>query len=242
MAVRMPAANCAVAIAAFIALVATAGNVAEVSKSENIGPWEIEAIYKGDQFDRCSIKRSLQDDIVARFVRTSDGLSLRLESPNWTLERGKKYPVKMTMASLSLDTEVSAEPDSVLVTIDDQKFESALRDASALNIIAAGATIRVPLDKSAVAFDELAQCVEKNVGTVAANVFCGSATSAVVAGVREGKSAECQQDAGMSAETSATEDSKPAEDIKPLMPVKSRKLRSRPLPSFLANLFNSQRQ
>ena len=176
------------------------------TKSENIGPWEIEAIYKGDKFDRCSINRSLQDDIVARFVRTSDGLILELELPNWTLERGKNYPVKMTMATLSLDTEVAAEPQSVSMTIEDKKFESALRDAGALNIIAAGATIRVPLDKSTVAFDELAQCVEKNATTVAANVFCGSATSAVVAGVREGKSAECQQDAGMSAETGATED------------------------------------
>jgi hypothetical protein len=242
MAVLLSAANCAVAIAASIALVATTGHAAEVSKSENIGPWEIDAIYKGDQFDRCSINRSLQDDIVARFVRTSDGLTLELESPNWTLERGKNYPVKMTMATLSLDTEVAAEPQSVSMTIDDKKFESALRDASALNIIAAGATIRVPLDKSTVAFNELARCVEKNATTVAANVFCGSATSAVVAGVREGKSAECQQDAGMSAETKAIEDSEPAEDIKPLMPVKSRKLRSRPLPPFLANLFNSQRQ
>jgi hypothetical protein len=162
----MPAANCAVAIAAAIALVATAGHAAEVSKSENIGPWEIEAMYKGDQFDRCSINRSLQDDIVARFVRTSHRLTLELESPNWTLERGKNYPVKMTMGTLSLDTEVAAEPDSVSVTIDDKKFENALRDASALNIIAAGATIRVPLDKSTVAFDELAQCVEKNATTV----------------------------------------------------------------------------
>jgi hypothetical protein len=242
MAVLLSAANRAVAIAASIALVATAGHAAERSKSEHIGPWEIEAIYQGDQFDRCSINRSLQDDIVARFVRTSDGLILELESPNWTLERGKNYPVKMTMATLSLDTEVAAEPQSVSMTIDDKKFESALRDAGALNIIAAGATIRVPLDKSTVAFDELAQCVEKNATTVAANVFCGSATSAVVAGVREGKSAECQQDAGMSVETGATEDSKPAEDIKPLMPVKSRKSRTRPLPSFLADLINSQRR
>jgi len=62
---------------------------AEESKSENIGPWEIEAIFKTDKFDRCSINRTLQDGIVVSFVHTSDGLTLELESPNWKLERGK---------------------------------------------------------------------------------------------------------------------------------------------------------
>ena len=82
---------------------------AEESKSENIGPWEIEATFKADEFDRCSINRTLDDDIVATFVRTSDGLSLELESPNWKLERGKQYPVKMNLGPLSFDAEVAAE-------------------------------------------------------------------------------------------------------------------------------------
>jgi hypothetical protein len=35
------------------------------SKSDTIGPWEIEATFKADKFDRCSISRKLDDDIVA---------------------------------------------------------------------------------------------------------------------------------------------------------------------------------
>src|SRR5262245_50599043 len=93
----------------------------EESKSETIGPWEIEAVFKGDTFDRCAIHRELRDGIVARFVRTGDGLSLELESPNWKLERGKNYPVKMAMGPLSFDTEVAAESDSVSMAIKDEK-------------------------------------------------------------------------------------------------------------------------
>jgi hypothetical protein len=161
----------AAAIAASMALPALPGHAAEESKSETIGPWEIAAIFKGDKFDRCAIDRTLRDDIVVRFVRTADGLSLELESPNWKLERGKKYPVTMAMGPFSLDTEVAAESGSVSMDIDDKKFENGLRSASALNIVAAGATIRVPLDKSRIAFDRLAQCVEKNNRSVDSNPF-----------------------------------------------------------------------
>jgi hypothetical protein len=150
------------AIAGAIVLPAASGHAAEESKSENIGPWEIEATFKGDKFDRCSINRSLQEEIVARFVRTSDGLSFELESPNWKLERGKSYPVKMAIGPHSFDTEVAAESNAVSMDIEDQEFETGLRSASVLNVVAAGATIRVPLDKSTVAFERLAQCVEKN--------------------------------------------------------------------------------
>jgi hypothetical protein len=153
--------GCVVAVAAFITLPPATGRAAEESKSENIGPWEIEAIFKGDKFDRCSISRSLAGDITARFIRT-DGLSLELESPNWKLERGKNYPVKMALGPQSFDTEVAAEPNSVSMDIKDKTFESGLRNASTLNVIAAGATIRVPLDESRVAFDRLERCVEKN--------------------------------------------------------------------------------
>jgi hypothetical protein len=148
---------------------------AEETKSDTIGPWEIEATFKGDRFDRCVINRKLDDDIVASFVRTGDDLALELESPNWKLERGKTYPVKMTLGSLSFDTEVAAEPNSVSMAVTDQKFEAALRNASALNVVAAGATIRVPLDKSRLAFDRLDQCVDKNDVAVATNPFVAPA-------------------------------------------------------------------
>ena len=39
----------------------------EESKSDTIGPWKIESVFK---VDRCSINRTLKDDIVVTFVRT----------------------------------------------------------------------------------------------------------------------------------------------------------------------------
>lgn len=148
---------------------------AEESKSETIGPWEIEATFKGDTFDRCSINRKLDDDIVATFVRSSGGLSLELESPEWKLERGQDYPVKIGLGPLSFDAELAAEPSSVSMDIKDKKLETGLRSAKALNVIAAGATIKVPLDKSADAFDRLAECVEKNDRSVRTNPFVAPA-------------------------------------------------------------------
>ena len=226
------------AIAASVTLAIASGHAAEDRRSQDLGPWEIETIYKGDKLDHCSINRSLQDDIVARFVRTTDDMTLELESPKWKLERGKNYPVKISAGSLSLDAEVAAEPQSVSLDFDNKKLESALRNASTLNIVAAGATIRVPLDKSAVAFDALVKCVEERAETVAANIFCAPATSATASGVREDKSAECKKDAGASGQTTKAEDSKPAEDVKPLRRVKSKKFRSRPIPAFFAEMFN----
>jgi hypothetical protein len=148
---------------------------AEESKSESIGPWEIEATFKGDTFDRCAINRKLDGDIVASFVRTGDTLTLELKSPNWKLERGQDYPVKIDLGPLSLDAKLAAEPSSVSMDVNDNKFEAGLRSAKALNVVAAAATIRVPLDKSADAFDRLAECVEKNDKSVQTNPFVAPA-------------------------------------------------------------------
>jgi hypothetical protein len=164
-----------VAVAAFIALPVTVGRAAEESKSDTIGPWQIEAAFKADKFDRCSISRKLDDDIVADFVRTSDGLTLVLSSPNWKLDRGKQYPVKMNLGSLSWEDQVAAEASSVSVDIKDKKFSTGLRSASALSVVGAGATIKVPLDKSADALDRLDQCVEKNEKAVQTNPFVAPA-------------------------------------------------------------------
>jgi len=160
-----------VTAAAVIALPGAASRAAEETKSDTIGPWEIEAVFKGDGFDRCSISRSLQDDIVVRFIRTADDLSLELESPNWKLEPGKDYPVKMAAGPLSFDKDFAAESNSVSTTIKDQRLERALRSAATLNVVAAGATIRVPLDKSMVALNRLKQCVDKNNKAVETNPF-----------------------------------------------------------------------
>jgi hypothetical protein len=242
---RSSTATVALAVVASVTLAVASGHAAEDGRSQDLGPWEIETIYKGDKLDHCSINRSLQDDIVARFVRTTDDMTLELESPKWKLERGKNYPVKIAVGSLNLDAEVAAEPQSVSLDFDNKKLESALRNASTLNIVAAGATIRVPLDKSSVAFDALAKCVEEKAETVAAaNIFCAPATSATASGMRDDQSAECKQDAGASEdttskETTKAEESKPAEDVKPLRRVKSKKFRSRPIPAFFAEMFDA---
>ena len=49
----------------------------EEIKKDNIGPWEIEATFKNNKFDHCAISRKV-DEVVASFLRTSDGLSLTL--------------------------------------------------------------------------------------------------------------------------------------------------------------------
>ena len=61
----------------------------EETKKDTIGPWEIEATFKDNKFHHCAISRKV-DEVVASFLRTSDGLSLTLESPNWKLDRGKE--------------------------------------------------------------------------------------------------------------------------------------------------------
>jgi hypothetical protein len=230
------------AIVASATLAIAAGHAADDRQSQDLaqdlGPWKIETIHTGDKLDRCSINRPLKDDIVARFVRTSDHMTLELESPKWKLERGKTYSVKIAVGSLSKDAEVAAEPQSVSLGLDDETLENALRNASTLNIVAAGATIRVPLDKSAVAFDALRQCAEEKGETVATNIFCAPANSATASGVRD-KSAECQPDAGAPEKATKAEDAKPAQDVKPLRRVKSKKFRSRPIPAFFTEMFEA---
>jgi hypothetical protein len=141
------------------------------TNAEAIGPWQIEAVYKNDKFDRCSISRTLDDDIAVSFVRTGKELSLELSSPNWKLENGKNYPVTMKLGPQSFDREVAAEASSVAMDVSDAKFVSGLRAANALDVVAAGATIHVPLDQSSAAFERLEQCVAKNERAVETNPF-----------------------------------------------------------------------
>jgi hypothetical protein len=142
----------------------------EEIKKDNIGPWEIEATFKDNKFDHCSISRKV-DEVVASFLRTSDGLTLTLESPNWKLERGKTYPVRMKAGAVSWNTDVAAEPNSVSVAVTDTKFKAGLRAASALAVEGAGATIRIPLDQSRAALERLDRCLTKNSRAVETNPF-----------------------------------------------------------------------
>src|SRR5262245_8516214 len=89
--------------AALVAVPLAAGHAVAASTTDTIGPWDIEATFKGEKFDRCSISRKLDDDVVATFTRTGDDLTLELASPNWKLERGKLYPVKMNLGPVSFD-------------------------------------------------------------------------------------------------------------------------------------------
>ncbi len=162
---------CLVSCCLALAVMAPLASAAEKANTDAIGPWEIEAAFKGDTFDRCSITRKLDDDIVAAFIKTNDTLTLELSSPNWKLDRGKSYPVKMTLGPKSFDEEVAAEASSVSMAIKDEKFAAALRSASLLDVVGAGATIRVPLDKSRDAFDRLDECVTKNERAVETNPF-----------------------------------------------------------------------
>ena len=143
----------------------------EESKTDSIGPWEIEATFKEDKFDRCSIRRTLDNDIAVTLIKTGDGMTLLLESPNWKLDRGKQYPVRMALGPQTWDTEVAAETNAVSIEVNDKRFASGLRTANALNVVAAGATIRVPLDRSTVALNRLDECVEKNDRAVETNPF-----------------------------------------------------------------------
>jgi hypothetical protein len=142
----------------------------EEIKKDNVGPWEIEATFKDNKFDHCAISRKV-DEVVASFLRTSDGLSLTLESPNWKLDRGKHYPVRMKAGAASWSTDVAAEANSVSVPISDKKIKEGLREASVFVVEGAGATIRIPLHQSRAALDRLDQCLTKNSRAVETNPF-----------------------------------------------------------------------
>ncbi len=60
-----------------------------------IGPWQIEAAYKGQKFERCAMSRETPDGVNVRFTRDADGLELNMSSPKWKLGRGKSYPVEL---------------------------------------------------------------------------------------------------------------------------------------------------
>ena len=155
----------------FILIAPTCVLAAEEIKRDNVGPWEIEATFKNDKFDHCAISRTI-DEVVARFVRTSDGLlSLVLESPNWKLERGKNYSVHMKAGAANWNTEVAAESTSVSVPISDKRFKDGLRAANTLVVEGAGATIRIPLDQSLAALERLDECLVKNSQAADTNPF-----------------------------------------------------------------------
>ena len=150
----------------------------EEIKKDNIGPWEIEATFKNNKFDHCAISRKV-DEVVASFLRTSDGLSLTLESPNWKLDRGKNYPVRMKAGAASWSTDVVAEANSVSVPISDKKFKEGLRAASVFVVEGAGATMRIPLNSESRGARQTGSVSDEKQPRIGNQPICGP-TSATV--------------------------------------------------------------
>lgn len=141
-------------------------------KSVLIGPWKIEASFTKEQkFDRCTMSRIADNDLEARFARDEAGTSLTLTSPRWKLDSGKTYPVEFAAGSVVWKADVSARTNTVRVELTDARFNKALRNANRLEVRGAGATLKVPLDKSSAALARLELCYENNRNAGETNPF-----------------------------------------------------------------------
>jgi len=127
-----------------------------------IGPWTISTTHHADKFVSCSMNRSASDMEIT-FVKKQDGLLLMLDSPKWKLERGKTYTVKLLAGPRAAEAKALAEKTGVTIAFADGALNDRLRTANVLEIRGEGATLRVPLDKSATAFDRLESCFERNI-------------------------------------------------------------------------------
>ncbi|WCS25675.1 hypothetical protein LOK46_02185 [Methylobacterium sp. NMS14P] len=136
-----------------------------------IGPWKVEAVSKGQKFDRCTMTRTTDDGVDVRFSRDADGLDLTMSSPKWKLGRGKSYPVELAAGSSTLQADVAASGNTVSLPVKDEKFLRSLKLADGLEVKGEGATIKVALDKSAAALDRLEACYAKNGSATERNPF-----------------------------------------------------------------------
>lgn len=127
-----------------------------------IGPWDITTTTKAGKFESCSMTRT-DGDLGISFVRAEDGLLLLLDSPKWKLERGKSYPVRLTAGGQSVEAKALAETRVVTIALADRSFNANLRAANTLEVKGEGATLRVPLYKSALALERLELCFERNI-------------------------------------------------------------------------------
>jgi hypothetical protein len=160
--------------ALLLSIIAEGASAQTVTKNRAIaiGPWQIEASFtKHRRLDRCVMRRTIEEGIETQFTRGSGGLSLRMSSPRWQLQRGKKYPVEFFAGSLGWKTKVSASSEEIRIALTDEHFNDALKSADVLEVRAAGSTIRVPLDKSAAALARLESCFETNSKATETNPF-----------------------------------------------------------------------
>jgi hypothetical protein len=141
-------------------------------KTVLIGPWKIEASFTKEQkFDRCMMSRTVDNGVTASFARDNSGTALIMTSERWKLDSGKAYPVEFLAGKTSWKTDVTATADTVRVALTDERFNKALRNANRLDVKGAGATISVPLDKSAAALARLESCYENNRNASETNPF-----------------------------------------------------------------------
>lgn len=141
-------------------------------KTVLIGPWKIEASFTKEQkFDRCMMSRTVDNGVTASFARDNSGTALIMTSERWKLDSGKAYAVEFLAGKTSWKTDVTATADTVRVALTDERFNKALRNANRLDVKGAGATISVPLDKSAAALARLGSCYENNKNASETNPF-----------------------------------------------------------------------
>lgn len=145
-------------------IVLTSVALAEPKPQDNqtvtVGPWSIATNYKTDKFENCKMSCSA-GELGVTFLRAQDGLLVLLNSPKWKLNRGKTYPVRLVAGSRSVEAQAQAEAKSVTIALEDAQLNSKLRIASVLEVRGDGATLRVPLDGSAAAFERLETCFGK---------------------------------------------------------------------------------
>ncbi|HTN95881.1 MAG TPA: hypothetical protein VL101_02800 [Nordella sp.] len=138
-----------------------------------IGPWKIEASFTNAQkkFDRCMMSRTVENGVVATFARDTAGTTLTMTSERWKLDDGKNYPVEYVAGKTIWKADVTATPDTVRVVLTDDRFNKALRNANRVEVRGAGATIKIPLEKSAAALARLESCYDNNRNASETNPF-----------------------------------------------------------------------
>ena len=94
-----------------------------------------------------------------------------MTSPRWKLENGKAYSVEFATGKVTWKADVTATHDTVRVALTDERFDKALRNANRLEVRGAGATLKVPLDKSSAAMARLERCYENNRNAAETNPF-----------------------------------------------------------------------
>lgn len=136
-----------------------------------IGPWKVDAVSKGQKFERCTMTRTTDDGVDVQFTRDATGLDLTMSSPKWKLGRGKSYPVELAAGSSTLQAEVAATGNAVSLPVKDERFLKSLKLADSLDVKGEGATITVALNKSAAGLDRLEACYAKNGSATETNPF-----------------------------------------------------------------------